>query len=64
MVFGCDEYGRYVEVGDERFAIESFPYWKWHPIYLMFHVRKRFEIIVWHLSRLTGLGWTQSERKT
>lgn len=55
--FGLDEYGRYVERRGERFFIEPYPFWCWHPVCWWRHVMVRAEIVAWHLSRLTGVGW-------
>lgn len=57
FVFGEDEYSRFVEVEGERYAVEPFPFWGWHPLYAWLHLWKRVEIGVWHLSRLTGICW-------
>lgn len=61
IIYGEDQYGRYTELEGERFTVEPFPFWGWHPIYLLLHVWKRIEIGIWWLSRLTGICWSDDE---
>jgi hypothetical protein len=56
-LYGIDEYSRFVERDGERYFIEAFPYWGWHPAYLWHHARARFGIVVWYAHRITRQRW-------